>query len=168
MEESNDQMVNGYNTSPSLSISSSLSQSRELAENPQLEPEKKSSREASRILGTVKWFNAKNGYGFITRDDTGEDVFVHFTGISRKNPAHLIKSLGDGEAVEFNILATNVTAPGRRPVRGNPYVSYIPVRRTDSYASGDPGMFSSNRYRRSLDMGNSRIPRWNPNWQRRF
>lgn len=72
----------------------------------------KSSREASRITGTVKWFNAKNGYGFVTRHDTGEDVFVHFTAISRKNPRHSMKSLGDGEVVEFNIVAVNVTAPG--------------------------------------------------------
>lgn len=72
----------------------------------------KRSREASRLVGTVKWFNAKVGYGFITRHDTGEDVFVHFTAITRKNPRHSMKSLGDGEIVEFNIMAANVTAPG--------------------------------------------------------
>ena len=31
--------------------------------------------------GTVKWFNAQKGYGFITNESTGEDVFVHFSGI---------------------------------------------------------------------------------------
>ncbi len=38
--------------------------------------------------GTVKWFNAQKGYGFITNESTGEDVFVHFSGIdpmSRKS-----------------------------------------------------------------------------------
>lgn len=73
----------------------------------------KRSRESSRLIGTVKWFNAKVGYGFITRHDTGEDVFVHFTAITRKNPRHSMKSLGDGEIVEFNIMAANVTAPGK-------------------------------------------------------
>lgn len=130
----------------------------------------RSSRESSRLEGTVKWFNAKNGYGFITRSDNGEDVFVHFSGIARKNPRHAMKSLGDGEIVEFNIMGTNVTGPGGRPVRGNPYVSYIPVRRNDSFAAGDPVMFAPTvpRYIRGpMDYGNSRIPRWNPNWQPR-
>lgn len=127
----------------------------------------KSSRESSRLQGTVKWFNAKNGYGFITRSDNGEDVFVHFSGIARKNPRHAMKSLGDGEVVEFNIMATNVTGPQGRPVRGNSHISHIPIRRNDSFAAGDPVMFSSTpRYIRGpLDYGNSRIPRWNPNWQ---
>lgn len=150
-------MTNGFHTSRESSMESAAVQ--EPAAQTQ---EHRDSRESSRLTGVVKWFNAKAGYGFITRSDTGEDVFVHFTGISRKNPRHMMKSLGDGEIVEFNILATNVSGVGGRPVRGNPYVSHIPIRRNDSFASGDPVMMPHTPIRRYLE--NSRIPRW-MNWR---
>lgn len=165
----NGHMNGGYESSPANSEASQpevdeangAEEVNELAEAvEQPRNQQMNSREASRLTGTVKWFNAKSGYGFITRNDTGEDVFVHFTGIARKNPRHSMKSLGDGEIVEFNVLATNVTGQGGRPVRGNPYVSYLPVRRYD-FASGDPPRY----VQRQFDVGNSRIPRWNPNWQ---
>lgn len=47
--------------------------------------------------GTVKWFNEKKGYGFITPADGSPDVFVHFTAIEGKG----FKNLKDGDAVEF-------------------------------------------------------------------
>lgn len=149
-------MTNGFHTSPESTPDPSPTPLREAVNR------EKDSREASRMVGTVKWFNAKVGYGFITRNDTNEDVFVHFTGITRKNPRHTIKSLGDGETVEFNIMATNVSGVDGRPVRGNPYVSHIPIRRNDSYASGDPITMPPPMRR---FMPNSRIPRWIPNWQ---
>jgi CspA family cold shock protein len=48
--------------------------------------------------GTVKWFNAAKGFGFITREN-GEDVFVHFRSIQGKGH----RSLGEGQAVVFSI-----------------------------------------------------------------
>ena len=48
--------------------------------------------------GTVKWFNAAKGYGFIQRD-SGEDVFVHHSAIEGSG----YKSLEEGQAVEFNV-----------------------------------------------------------------
>lgn len=48
--------------------------------------------------GTVKWFNASKGYGFITREE-GEDVFVHFKAIQGEG----YKSLEEGDQVEFEV-----------------------------------------------------------------
>ena len=49
--------------------------------------------------GTVKWFNADKGYGFITRE-TGPDVFVHYSSISGEG----YRSLSEGDAVEFEVV----------------------------------------------------------------
>ena len=53
--------------------------------------------------GTVKWFNAEKGYGFIAREQ-GEDVFVHYSNIQGSG----YRSLDEGQAVEFDV------APGRK------------------------------------------------------
>ena len=53
--------------------------------------------------GTVKWFNAQKGYGFITNESTGEDVFVHFSGLAMDG----FKSLEDGQNVTFDIAQGN-------------------------------------------------------------
>ncbi len=62
------------------------------------------------MRGTVKWFNNQKGYGFIS-DETGKDVFVHYSGLNMEG----FKSLDEGQAVEFNVVdgekgpqATNV------------------------------------------------------------
>ena len=53
---------------------------------------------ADRITGTVKWFNAQKGYGFIEREG-GKDVFVHFSAIQGEG----YRNLTQGEKVEFAI-----------------------------------------------------------------
>ncbi len=54
---------------------------------------------AERETGTVKWFNATKGYGFITRD-AGGDVFVHYSAISATG----YRSLEEGQRVQFDIV----------------------------------------------------------------
>ena len=51
---------------------------------------------SERIQGTVKWFNATKGYGFIEREE-GEDVFVHYSSIQTEG----YRTLNEGQRVEF-------------------------------------------------------------------
>lgn len=105
----------------------------------------------------MKWFNVKSGYGFINRNDSKEDVFVHqvsdilhnlliFTDLAnilsdslfllfqsaivKNNPKKAVRSVGDGEVVEFDVVvgekgneAANVTGPAGEPVKGSPYAA---------------------------------------------
>jgi len=57
-----------------------------------------SKRRLVSLKGTVKWFNAKKGYGFITQED-GNDIFVHFSGIEMPG----FKSLNENDKVEFEV-----------------------------------------------------------------
>ena len=51
------------------------------------------------LSGTVKWFNSEKGYGFISNDEGGDDVFVHFSAIQNDG----YKSLDEGQKVSFTI-----------------------------------------------------------------
>ncbi|MCR4654938.1 MAG: cold shock domain-containing protein [Lachnospiraceae bacterium] len=64
------------------------------------------------MKGKVKWFNNQKGYGFISDNESGQDVFVHYSGLNMEG----FKSLDEGQEVEYDIVqggkgpqATNVT-----------------------------------------------------------
>jgi cold shock protein len=57
-------------------------------------------RDKNMTVGTVKWFNADKGYGFIA-PESGEDVFVHFSAIQAAG----YRSLEEGQAVEFDVTS---------------------------------------------------------------
>ena len=63
------------------------------------------------MKGTVKWFNASKGYGFITPEE-GADVFVHYSAIQ----ADGYRSLNEGDKVEFDVI-NDVKGPKAQNVR---------------------------------------------------
>lgn len=80
------------------------------------------------VIGKVKWFNVKAGFGFINRNDNGQDVYAHYSSIENKNPNHRVRSLADGELVRFNIIegskgaeASDITGVDGGAVQGSEY-----------------------------------------------
>ena len=51
-------------------------------------------------MGTVKWFSAEKGYGFITPDEGGKDVFVHYSAIQAEG----YRTLNEGQKVEYEVV----------------------------------------------------------------
>jgi len=80
--------------------------------------------QGGKLTGKVKWFNTKKGFGFITVNEGGHDVFVHQSNVHAQG----FRSLADGEDVEFvqqadaagKVRAVNVTGPGGAFVKGAP------------------------------------------------
>ena len=57
--------------------------------------------ESDVAMGTVKWFNATKGYGFIQPDSGGKDVFVHISAVERAG----LSTLNEGQKVDFEVVA---------------------------------------------------------------
>jgi len=116
--------------SPSAAVTISSQDASGHQEHDNQENEEPKEIIATKVTGTVKWFNVKSGYGFINRNDTKEDVFVHQTAIVKNNPKKAVRSVGDGELVEFDVVvgekgneASNVTGPEGNSVKGSPYAA---------------------------------------------
>jgi CspA family cold shock protein len=72
------------------------------------------------VKGTVKWFDARKGYGFITREDDSSDVFVHYSAIQGEDDE--FKIIYEGDIVEFEVTdgqkgpqASNLTIVEKGP-----------------------------------------------------
>eukprot|EP00210_Caulerpa_lentillifera_P001889 g1817.t1 len=103
-----------------------------------------------RLKGTVKWFNASKGFGFITPDQGEQELFVHQSTIKAEG----FRSLREGERVEFDVekgqdgrdKAINVTGPDGMPPQGAPtYSRFTPVA-PYSFPSAHPGALSGAFY----------------------
>ena len=66
--------------------------------------------------GTVKWFNESKGYGFISNDEGGEDVFVHFSSIQVDG----FKTLAEGQHVEYDMEPDPKNASKMRAINVRP------------------------------------------------
>ena len=73
--------------------------------------------------GTVKWFNATKGFGFIQPEDGGKDVFVHISAVERAG----LRELNEGQKVAYEIVADKRTGRSSAGVRGSRDTSALPA-----------------------------------------
>jgi CspA family cold shock protein len=78
--------------------------------------------------GTVKWFNDAKGFGFITPDDGGEDLFAHFSAIQMNG----FKTLKEGQKVQFEVTQ----GPRRASRAGKPFLGNHNPKKPDMVVSG--------------------------------
>src|SRR5439155_18081643 len=74
------------------------------------------------MAGTVKFFNAERGYGFIKPDDGGRDVFVHITAVERAG----LKALNEGQRISFEVEPDK---KGKGPKAVNLVITVLSARR---------------------------------------
>ena len=110
----------------------------------------------------------KAGFGFINRNDNGQDVYAHYSAIVNKNPNHRVRSLADGELVMFNIIqgtkgaeASDITGANGGAVQGSEYAR--PKNPNNSQSSQTGGPSSSYRGKRNE---NASMPPLNTNNRR--
>ncbi|MBW6099608.1 cold shock protein CspG [Escherichia coli] len=97
---------------------------------------------SNKMTGSVKWFNADKGFGFITPDDGSKDVFVHFTAIQSNE----FRTLNENQKVEFSI------EQGQRGPRGSErcYALRLPLLLNISISAVHVVMVHSTAHRHSM------------------
>jgi CspA family cold shock protein len=81
------------------------------------------------VLGTVKWFNDQKGFGFLTAQEGGPDIFVHHSEIISDS----YRTLVDGEAVEFELIESDKGLKAAQVKRLDPPTLAMPTPRQQHY-----------------------------------
>ena len=94
------------------------------------------------MTGTIKFFNAERGYGFIKPDDGGRDVFVHITAVERAG----LKDLAEGQRITFEVEPDK---KGKGPKAVNLVISYLRIcrHRQRRHRQKNPGREAAGRLR---------------------
>ena len=91
-------------------------------------------------MGTVKWFNATKGYGFIQPDDGGNDVFVHISAVERAG----LGTLREGQKISYEIVADRRSGKSSADnLRAAPGSSTVPAPTRTSLPDSLPSPFQS-------------------------